>query len=80
MQPVDTLYKQFRKLIVFKNRLIMMAILLIVVTLILNRDNKAFVRDVGIIDMHIGDMLWTVSGQYLDILSSLVTLISQILT
>jgi hypothetical protein len=39
---------------------------------------KAFDRDVGIIDMHIGDMLWAISGKYLDILSSLVTL--QILT
>jgi hypothetical protein len=40
---------------------------------------KAFVRDVGIIDMHIGDMLWAISGQYLDILSSEMTLTSQIL-
>jgi hypothetical protein len=41
---------------------------------------KAFVRDVGIIDMHIDDMFWAKSGQYLDILSSLVTLTLQILT
>jgi hypothetical protein len=25
---------------------------------------KAFDRDVGITDMHIGDMLWAISGQY----------------
>jgi hypothetical protein len=26
---------------------------------------EAFDRDVGIIDMHIGDMLWAISGKYL---------------
>jgi hypothetical protein len=41
---------------------------------------KAFDRDVGIIDMHVGDMLWAVSGKYLDILSSLVFLTLQIST
>jgi hypothetical protein len=38
---------------------------------------KAFVRDVGITDMHIDDMLWAISRQYLDILSSPVTLTLQ---
>jgi hypothetical protein len=34
---------------------------------------EAFDRDVGIIDMHIGDILWAISEKYLDILiSSLV--------
>jgi hypothetical protein len=41
---------------------------------------KAFVRDVGIIAMYIDDMLWAISGHYLDILSSLVTLTLKILT
>jgi hypothetical protein len=41
---------------------------------------KAFDKNVGIIDMHIGDMLLAKSGQYLDILSSLETLTLQILT
>jgi hypothetical protein len=40
----------------------------------------SFGRDVDIIDMHIRDMLWAISGKYLDILSSLVTLTLQILT
>jgi hypothetical protein len=35
---------------------------------------KAFDRDLGIIDMHIGDMLWAISGKYLDALTSIVTL------
>jgi hypothetical protein len=42
---------------------------------------KAFFRhdrDLGIIDMHIGDMTWAISGQYLDILSFLVILTMQI--
>jgi hypothetical protein len=30
---------------------------------------KAFDRDVGIVDMHIGDMFRAISGKYLDILS-----------
>jgi hypothetical protein len=33
---------------------------------------EAFKRDEGIINMHIGDMLWAISVKYLDILSSLV--------
>jgi hypothetical protein len=33
---------------------------------------EAFDRDVGIIDMHTGDMLRAITGKYLDILSSLV--------
>jgi hypothetical protein len=37
---------------------------------------EAFDRDVGIIYMHIGDMLWAISGKYLDILSSLVIFLS----
>jgi hypothetical protein len=41
---------------------------------------KAFDRDVGIIDMQIGDMFWAISAKYLDILSWLVTLTLQILT
>jgi hypothetical protein len=41
---------------------------------------KAFDRDVDIIDMHIGDMLWAISRKYLDVLSPLVTLTLQILT
>jgi hypothetical protein len=41
---------------------------------------KAFDRDEGIIDMHIGDMLLAISRQYLDILLSQVTLTLQILT
>jgi hypothetical protein len=41
---------------------------------------KAFDKDVGIIDMHVGDFLYAKSGKYLDILSSLVTLTLQILT
>jgi hypothetical protein len=40
---------------------------------------KALDRDVGIIDTNIGDMLWAISGKYLDILSYLVTLTLQIL-
>jgi hypothetical protein len=35
---------------------------------------KSFDKDVSILDMHIGYMLRTLSGQYLGILSSLVTL------
>jgi hypothetical protein len=49
----------------------------------LNKGNivaKAFDGDVGIIDMHIEDMFLAISGKYLDILSSLVTLTLQILT
>jgi hypothetical protein len=30
---------------------------------------KAFDSDVGIIDMHIGETLWAISGKYLDIVS-----------
>jgi hypothetical protein len=42
---------------------------------------KAFDRDVGIIDMHIEDMLWAICGKYLNVfLSSLVTLALQIFT
>jgi hypothetical protein len=33
---------------------------------------EAFDRDVGLKDMHIGGILWAISGKYLDILSSLV--------
>jgi hypothetical protein len=36
---------------------------------------EAFERDVGITDMHIGDMLWVISGKYLDILSSLLEIL-----
>jgi hypothetical protein len=35
---------------------------------------EAFDRDVGIIDMHIRDIIWPIPGKYLDILSSLVIL------
>jgi hypothetical protein len=37
---------------------------------------EAFDRDVSIIDMYIGDMLWAISGEYLDTFSSLVIILS----
>jgi hypothetical protein len=42
---------------------------------------EAFERDMGIsriTDKHIGDMLWAISGKYLDILSSLVVILSEL--
>jgi hypothetical protein len=39
---------------------------------------EAFDRDVGIIDMHIGDILCAIFGKYLDILLSLVVSLSEL--